>query len=250
MIIFEENFFELPLCLSVAKTVQNEKSRYYYREWIHTLWYNIYQSLQEVGIQDCFENYKEKREKINQYMWDTFWDIYQILLQKMSNLLWVKCKYCDELILPWFQIITSDFPWSRIWQYDDEKTLFNWNKIFSWERSMEDWLEDSITFTIMIECPQESSYDYFPQTYSQYTKNREQKVCTSHVHLTWDICPDGDCLLKNSYETIQYKTGSLLLTKNRYLHRVGKSYFSNRGSYRITFQWHGILYNNILYLYW
>lgn len=164
--------------------------------------------------------------------------LYELLLERFSNLL--QCQYTSNFCKPAFQIVNQATP--RIWHYDDEKLRYPYKVEFP-DYTDSSYFDNYYTLTIMIS-KGDFTYDYYPETYSEY-KNEPMYYCRKHHGLIGDEC---DCDLKD-YKTIKYSVGDLVLTKGRYLHRVGSSKYS-LDEQRMTIQGHIVAKNNIHYLYW
>lgn len=179
----------------------------------------------------ALQDYNNHRNLDNPWM-------YNLLLERFNQLF--ECKYTETLAKPAFQIINDTTP--RVWHYDDEKTKYNYKTEFPESTGIE-YFDSVYTMTIMISSGN-FTYNYYPETLSRYT-SIPKYYCNKHHGLVGDIC---DCDLHN-YQTINYSVGDLILTKDRYLHRVGASSYTNDIN-RITLQGHIVSKKDIHYLYW
>ena len=168
--------------------------------------------------------------------------VHQLLLTKMS-MLFKTVKYMNTMSKPGFQIMDSNGP--RIWHYDDEKDSYNYTEEFNDYTDLT-YFDKLYSLTIML-TDGEFTYNYFPETISEYTPERHAH-CKDHVWLIGDDCKNKDCNLKE-YTTIKYGKGDLILTGDRFFHRIGPSVYTNSQE-RITLQGHGVLKDDVFYMYW
>jgi hypothetical protein len=178
----------------------------------------------------------EKYRRGNSVSNDAFYDM---MLKRFSEV-FGNCSYMKNMGKPGFQIITQNTP--RIWHYDDEKLRYPYGIEFS-DYTDFSYFDRVFTFTIMLS-DGNFTYDYYTET-SSYYSDPAMYYCKNHHGLIGDDC--GQCDLKE-YKTIKYSIGDLVLTEDRYLHRVGVSDYNK--DERITIQGHIVSKNNMFYLYW
>ena len=167
--------------------------------------------------------------------------LYDILSQRIGTLLNKEVRYVDNFAKPGFHIFLQTDP--RVWHYDDEKPHYPYRKSFKGYDNFS-YFDRVYTMTITLSSG-EFTYDYFPETYSKYSENAPM-YCKTHHGLQGDEC--GECDL-TKYETVKYSVGDLILTEDRYIHRVGSSKYVNDNE-RITIQGHIVIKDNIVYMYW
>jgi hypothetical protein len=198
------------------------------------------------NLYECenFNQYILESQKTNIVL-ERFKDVYDKVAVAISKSLNVTVEYNKSFSLPGFQLYYFDETLhkkspARIWHYDDEKLGFPVRPV-----------DYDITITMLIENPGLSTYQYFPQTHSLYTREKPS-VCKEHVHLkSWQKCTNPNCeLTDDKIETICYEEGVMVLTRDRYLHRIGPTEFHDETKQRITLQGHGYFKNNKLYLHW
>jgi hypothetical protein len=191
-----------------------------------------------------FRDYIEPSKKNNKVLEQNFKWMYVKLQARLSEELGIEVRYNDKLSLPGFQMYSYDEKHevapASIWHYDDEKMGFPVRPV-----------DRDLTFTILIENPGKSTYNYFPCTGSLYTKENHA-FCKDHVHLKCNqTCANPNCeLTDDKMKTVEYEVGSMLLTYDRYLHRIGPTEFHDKNKTRITLQGHGYIKDNVLYLHW
>jgi hypothetical protein len=191
-----------------------------------------------------FNEYSKASIQTNKLLKTNFSFMYDKVLFNLSKELNCQVEYNDHLSLPGFQIYSYDdvhnkMP-ARKWHYDDEKLGFPIRPV-----------DYDVTLTILIENPGKVTYDYFPCTHSLYSENKTY-VCEQHVHLSCNVeCQNPNCkLTDDKIQRIEYDVGMMIITKDRYLHRIGPTDFYDKSKQRITLQGHGYFKNNKLYLHW
>jgi hypothetical protein len=239
MITRIDNFISKEECQKVSDSLRNIPSECFKdHSYIFILGTNLYE------YKDI-NQYRKSAMKTNVVLQNNFQWLYDKVKLKLSQVLSCDVEYDDTFSFPGFQLypyneqVHTKSP-ARIWHYDDEKLGFPIRPV-----------DYDITITLLIETPGVSSYQYFPCTHSLYTTEKKT-VCKEHVHLkSWQTCPNPDCQLNdNAMETIFYDVGTMVITKDRYLHRIGPTEFHDETKQRITLQGHGYFKNNKLYLHW
>lgn len=191
-----------------------------------------------------FRDYIKPAETNNKVLEQNFEWLYFKLQARLSEELGMEVRFNTKFSLPGFQMYSYDEKHevapAREWHYDDEKLGFPIRPV-----------DRDITFTILIENPGKSTYNYFPCTESLYTREK-QYMCKDHVHLKSNqVCINPNCeLTEDKIETVEYEVGTMLLTYDRYLHRIGPTEFQDKNKRRITMQGHGYIKGNVLYLHW
>jgi hypothetical protein len=150
---------------------------------------------------------------------------YSLIVNKFKELTGYEVKFFDKIAKPGFQII-SDVE-ARPWHYDDEKLLYPYQREFA-DYTNFDYFDKVYTLTIML-TNGEFTYDYTDEVSKYKTVEKPQFTPTE-------------------YKTIHYSRGDLVLTEDRYYHRVGLSNYSEE--LRMTLQGHAVVKNETLYLYW
>lgn len=239
MITRLDNFICREECQKVSDILKTiPKECFIDHSYIFMLGTNLYQ------YKDINE-YKKHAETTNVLLNKNFDWLYKRVQKKLSDKLNCEVDYDIRFSLPGFQLypyneeLHTKSP-ARIWHYDDEKLGFPVRPV-----------DYDITITLLIENPGVSTYQYFPCTHSLYTAEKTA-FCKEHVHLkSWQKCTNPNCELLDEYiETLFYDVGTMVITKDRYLHRIGPTEFYDKTKQRITMQGHGYFKNNKLWLHW
>ena len=234
-----ENFFNLDECNSAINEIETHSDQIY--QCSETDMYILGNSL--------------LRNQSNNYLENNTFDFETIKLFREKLLtLFPKIEFTKKLGKPGFQIIKQNETHKPcVWHYDSILVCFPYEVEFKdYKNNFKNYFDDYYIFTLMLS-DSPSSFDYFPETKSNFgnspTDEVETPVCKSHVDLIGDVCLDKDCQLKD-YKTITYSQGSLLIQNERVLHRVGIQDINGNSSSRITIQSYGLVKDGIMYLCW
>lgn len=156
---------------------------------------------------------------------------YKTLLLRSFSGLFKQVAFIPRFGIPGFQIIQHTAP--RIWHYDDEKIHYPYRSAFP-EYVDIDYFDQCATFTIMCSAGN-FTYDYTDESKSVYSREHLGK--------------QQSILAPEKYKTINYGVGDMILTYNRYLHRVGISDYT-KDKQRISIQGHIVTKGSLAYLYW
>jgi len=232
MIKVLRNFFTDTECDDIVAEVKSRQNSWKFYKDIYVLGNSFFRHLlaNEMDVNKAWNDYNT--------ILDNDSIAHELLRKRLSNI-YGDVRFLSGFAKPGFQIITQETP--RIWHYDDEKIRYPYDKLFFEYRNF-DYFDDAYTLTVML-TNGNFTYEYYPQTYSRY-KNNATYYCRKHHGLLGDEC---ECDLADPIKLV-YKKGDLVFTKNRYLHRVGSSIYSN--DERITLQGHGVSRKKVLYLYW
>ena len=177
-----------------------------------------------------------------------------LLKQRLSKI-FDKVVFTNEFSKPGFQIIKrNEEKQPSVWHYDNMITMFPYNVEFEdYDFDFSNYFDDYYIFTLMLS-DGVASFDYYPETESTFGKDildasKNAPICQDHVNLVGDNCVNDDCQLKK-YETINYSKGSLLVQKERMLHRVGNRDIDGSDGIRATLQTYGVVKDKTLYLFW
>jgi hypothetical protein len=182
-----------------------------------------------------------------------FPDVFDILKEKVSNILAKPCEFLSDGTCFGFNVQTDyeGVDQGRSWHFDDQVRFYSRNKINSTD------LQEQYSFTIVLDVPTRATFQYYESTFSDYTSNpwgNYYMPCKPHIGLKGDICSDPECVFMNGsmgdMTTVEMERGMLVLQVGRFLHRAGQSIFSSPDQKRITLQLFATEYNNVVYLYW
>lgn len=200
---------------------------------------------------------RENNLQVAPQLLEEFGELYTAFIPALENATGLRCKYIKEFGLPGFHIVyphtVGNLP--RVWHYDDvNQVQHDWSSYFENFTTVEDYFENFYSFTVLIEDPGYASYDYFPASFSKYCydASKSVNVCTEHMEVKGDTCGQGDkCILNHTPPVhVPYSRGNLNMIQGRYLHRLGRTEFTNSDQIRITFQCFGCERNGVLYLHW
>jgi len=210
---------------------------------------------QNLNLEQIQIRHQAQSQQLEPLLRKDFGFFYDIFQKKISQLLDVNAIYVSQLGLPGFQIINDSHLEGevyRVWHYDDNlHAMYDWKKLFPDFTTVEEYFDACYSFTILIDDPGYTSYDYYPDTHCKFTSDvsKRHNPCTEHIGLQSNDCPNEKCALKHmSYQHIQYHVGDLLLVQDRYLHRVGRTEYTKSGHDRITFQGFGARVGKTVYL--
>jgi hypothetical protein len=178
----------------------------------------------------------------------------ELLKDKLSTV-FDKIKFVQGFSNPGFQIIKlNESKQPSVWHYDDMITCFPFEKYFQdYTGDFNSYFDKKLIFTILLS-DGFFSFDYFPETVSNFGKDYKESqtispVCSHHRNLIGDTCPNLNCKL-TEFKSVYYKKGTMLLQEERFLHRVGLKDLNGSNDLRITLQGYGLVKDNILYLVW
>lgn len=221
-------------------------------------WQKCYQTGMYILGNSLFRkvNFREGQVYYGSYFEDNiyFFEQAEILKNNLSKL-FNKVKFTEHFSRPGFQIIKRNKEKQpSVWHYDNMITMFPYNVEFDdYNFDFSSYFDEYYIFTLMLSDGL-GSFDYYPETESSFGKDivdaaQTTPICKEHVNLVGDKCNNDSCKLK-SYKTINYSKGSLLVQKERVLHRVGNRDIDGTDGIRATLQTYGVVKNNTLYLFW
>lgn len=244
MLTVYDKFFEDDKCDQIVKEILALEDKFQYRlDSLNYLGGNFFGclALNDYNVDAGYALYKQQPE------FSGFW--YDYLLERMSDQV-NPASYTRAFSKPGFQLTKTSTPQPGIWHYNSEKIIFPYRDEFPDYTGSLDYFDGVYTMTVML-TDGNFRFDYYPETNSNWANNIIADIantpCDKHIHLEGDECPNPKCPLSN-YTSIHYKKGTLVLQASRFMHRIGPSEFT--GQPRITFQGHGVLKNNTLYLHW
>lgn len=243
-----DNFFTESECDDYASIVRSNQSQWQKCRWtdMHILGNSLFRKT------TVNENSMDHGDYFQTGYFDT--DAIYLLKNKLSQY-YNKIEFIPNFSRPGFQIIKlNENKTPSIWHYDDMLTCFPFEKYFKdYIGNFNEYFEKKLIFTILIS-DGNYSFDYYPETASQFGKNYNESrtispVCKQHRNLVGDNCSNSECKLKE-FKTLFYKKGTLLIQERRFLHRVGFKDLDNSSNLRISLQGYGLMRNGILYLVW
>lgn len=241
-------FFTPDECDRISKTVKDNENLWY--QCPHTNMYILGNSLfRKIEFTD---NGLEFGTYFEDGYFDT--DAIDLLISKL-NKYYGRIEFITGFSRPGFQIIKlNEDKKPSVWHYDNMITCFPFERYFKdYDGNFEEYFEEKLIFTTIL-TDGEFSFDYYPETLSKFGKDFYESssikpICESHANLVGDECTNPNCELKE-FKTVKYRKGSMLLQKERILHRVGMKDLNGTDSLRITLQCYGVVKNDVLYLLW
>lgn len=242
-----DNFFSDSECDSIINGIELYKSNFVnVGHRVDILGGSMWGSLakNDYNIEQTIQDY------LNFTEYKGFW--YDLLLERMSKE-FGNVRYPKGLPKPGFAKIDINNSNPTLWHYDSEKVGIPYGLSPDFpEYTNLSYFDAVYTFTIML-TDGNFTFDFFPQTDSEWTKSAEEEfttnICVPHLHLVGEDCGDPNCPLGTNYETIHYKKGTVILQNRRILHRRGFSIYTHTQP-RITFQGHGVEKDGVVYLHW
>ena len=160
----------------------------------------------------------------NTFMNNLFPDLYKTLLFNLSSMLNKKVVFREDAYLPGFHIFKSNYLFRypiAEFHVDYQYTRYKWNNKFC-------DTSKTISFTLPIDLPKDDSGLYIFNADSTWSRIEASKSKRSLVN---------------------YKIGKLVVHSGNNYHIMKPSKILE-GEYRITLQGHGVLCNNIWYIFW
>ena len=263
MITHIHNFFDKNYCQEIAQKIKNPETprerRYgsIYQIGSTPVWTfmdNTHKSkghgrdlLLKLQTQ-CQKEEWSKVQKINK----SFSDVYSHYAEQIKQHLNLDVVYFNKHARPGFTVVTNDLniPYRR-WHVDNFQVTSAFWKLFIKDfTTFDDYFDYSLSATLLLENPGSATYDYYSNSYSKYAI--ADFACPEHKNLEADMCSLGnDCHLNNhGYTRIEHQVGSLLITRDQYVHRIGPTRFDFTDKERIALQAFGSVKDNTLYLHW
>lgn len=245
MISIYENFFTEDECEILINEVLEYKDQWKFNPLTQyrTLGNSFFSASVRLGSNNIHDYSKETIENLK---------VYNLFKNKLSKI-FTNIEFTKSFGKPGYTIILPDQPKAALWHYDNELSLFPFIQEFNdYNDDFHSYFEEFYTFIVMIS-DGEYSFDYYPETLSEYKNTQTEELsnyyCKDHVKLVGDDCPNPNCKLKE-YTRVDYKQGTLLIQKERFLHRASPANFKNDNDLRVIVRGYGVMKNNVVYIFW
>jgi hypothetical protein len=191
----------------------------------------------ENNVKYLNDNYEKNVIEYNQQLSPKFDYLYEILKNKLSYVLNIPCEYRENILKPHIRIMYPEY--TGVFRDNEVGFHYDSNILFlDWEKYIGKKIQNIISFTISIENPDHSGFDWVggtetndPNVYNSLDLN------TTHYIGKSKNLPD---YLKDNKVAWTYKEGDCVLQWNFVLHRIGKISFSSMDQKRITIQGCGV----------
>ena len=233
-----ENFFTSEECNTVLDEITSNSNRiidaFGNVKLLGKSWFRVWAPSFAVDKLELLKLYKKYFE-IPAY----FGPGQQLLLTKLQALYpQYEFTYCKKLGPAAYKII--EFAQPEFFHTDGEKTSFYYKLEFADFANFDDYFDDHKIITLMLS-KGHFTFDYFPKPYNDWDFG-QNPIWNRNTAFESFVMP------KDSYKTINYKQGHLIVQNKNFVHRAGASRFTSGP--RITLQGNIAIKKDKAFIYW